>query len=183
MCWTALIAHVPDCPSRVLRPLPRQTRRRQPCNPSARARCAHVRPGGGRGAGLTGARRARAGLVAAHDELCTCAANLLQKCRQAEKVNAGLRGECVRLRAGQQARPPRLPDKRRLGSDHRGRHVLVGSRATARKSQAAPARTHAQTWLRQAPTPPMSWRYPDVPVACRGARTCRSPWMKTRQAS
>jgi len=64
------------------------------------------------GVGLTGARRACAGLVAAHDELCTCAANLLQKCRQAEKVNAGLRGECVRLRAQQQARPPRPPAAR-----------------------------------------------------------------------
>jgi len=76
------------------------------------------------GVGLTGARRACAGLVAAHDELCTCAANLLQKCRQAEKVNAGLRGECVRLRAQQQARPPRLPAACQGCLVHRVRRLL-----------------------------------------------------------
>lgn len=43
-----------------------------------------------------------AGLAATHDELRECAIGLVQKCRQAESVNAMLREECQRLRSAQQ---------------------------------------------------------------------------------
>lgn len=53
---------------------------------------------------LTKHSRACAGLAATHDELRECAIGLVQKCRQAESVNAMLRQECQRLRSAQQVR-------------------------------------------------------------------------------
>ncbi|KAK9841862.1 hypothetical protein WJX81_007875 [Elliptochloris bilobata] len=54
-------------------------------------------------------RTKHAGLTVTHDELRACAIGLVQKCRQAESVNALLRQECQRLRSAQQGRPPHFP--------------------------------------------------------------------------